>query len=91
VGGKQPDQQEPPVRDIGELVIYLAIGLLVRLLAYGPVDWADAWVYVTVALWPAVLLWWSIPYLIAAAAIVLLACLCAGLRKRLRPTSSDVE
>jgi hypothetical protein len=54
-----------------EALIYFGVGLLVYLLAYGPVDWADAWVYVIASLWPFVLLWWALPYALAVAAIVL--------------------
>lgn len=65
------------------LAFYLAVGLLVYLLAYGPVDWSDAWVYVIAILWPFVLVWWWLFYIIGfvlmlmlpAAIVVLWDCL----------------
>lgn len=58
------------MQDLGSCVIYVAVGLLVYLLAYGPVDWSDAWVYVISGLWPAFLIWWALPYVLAAIATV---------------------
>lgn len=58
--------------DIGGTVVYLAVGLLVYLLGYGPVDWSDGWVYVIAALWPFVVIWWSLFYIIAMGAVFLL-------------------
>lgn len=55
--------------NLTEAVIYIAFGLLVYLLAYGQPDWSDAWVYVIVGLWPFVLAWWFLPYIIAGVAI----------------------
>ena len=62
--------------DIGGLVIYLAIGLLVYLLAYGQPDWSDAWVYVITALWPFLLLWWVLPYAIGLIVLMLIVVSC---------------
>lgn len=50
--------------------IYFAVGLLIYLLGYGPVDWSDAWVYVIAILWPAVLIWWSLPYLLLIGVVI---------------------
>lgn len=58
--------------DAGGTVIYLALGLLVYLLGYGPVDWSDGWVYVIVALWPFVVIWWCLFYILAIGAAFLL-------------------
>ena len=52
------------IGDLGTWAVYFAAGLLVYLLAYGPVDWSDAWVYVIAALWPAFLIWWALPYVL---------------------------
>ena len=49
---------------IGETLIYLGVGLLVYLLAIGPVDWSDAWVYVIMTLWPFFLIWWALFYIV---------------------------
>lgn len=59
------------IQELVDVAVYLAIGLLVYLLAYGPVDWSDAWVYVIVILWPFVLFWWSLFYIACFVGIVL--------------------
>jgi hypothetical protein len=60
------------MQNIISLMFYLAFGFLVYLLAYGPVDWSDEWVYVIVVLWPFALLWWGFLYIALLVAVLAL-------------------
>lgn len=53
------------------LAFYAAAGLAFHLIAYGSVDWSDAFVYVVMAFWP-LLLAWEILKILAIIAIVVL-------------------
>lgn len=61
------------IQELVDVAVYLAIGLLVYLLSYGPVDWSDAWVYVIVILWPLALMWWSLFYIACLIGVLFLA------------------
>ena len=54
------------------LAFYAATGLAFHLIAYGPVDWSGAFVYVAMAFWP-ILLAWELIKVLAIIGVVVLA------------------
>jgi len=54
------------------LAFYAATGLAFHLIAYGDVDWSDAFVYVVMAFWP-LLLAWELLKVLAIVAVVVVA------------------
>jgi predicted membrane channel-forming protein YqfA (hemolysin III family) len=63
------------LRGLGALVLlafYAAAGLAFHLVAYGSVEWSDAFVYVVMAFWP-LLLAWEILKIVLIVAVVVLA------------------
>ena len=62
------------VRLFGALVglaFYVAAGLAFHLIAYGEVDWSDAFVYVAMAFWPLLLAWELLKILLLVGVVVL--------------------
>ena len=55
----------PPVREgVASLVVWLAAGLGVYLLAYGEPDWHAAFTYVFLVFWVFFVMWWIIKWLV---------------------------
>ncbi len=77
----------PPVRQgLATLVVWLAAGLGVYLLAYGEPDWHGAFIYVFLVFWVFFVLWWIIKWVIIiglfALAVALILSVIAGARQQ---------
>lgn len=58
------------------IIVYLAAGLGVHILAYGNPVWSDAFTYVFVVLWIWFVIWWVIQWIFLAALIGVFIFLC---------------
>ena len=75
----------PPVRHgLATLVVWLAAGLGVYLLAYGEPDWHAAFTYVFLVFWVFFVLWWIIKWVIIIGLVALAVGLVASYLSRLR-------
>jgi hypothetical protein len=53
------------------LLFYAAAGLAYHLIAYGDVEWSDAFIYVVMAFWPILLAWEILKVLLLLLVVVL--------------------
>ena len=53
------------MKKLSGLVAYLGFGILVYALSYGSqLDWSDAWIYLFMAFWPYILIWWFVKWVV---------------------------
>jgi hypothetical protein len=69
----------PPVREgLASLVVWLAAGVGVYLLAYGEPDWHAAFTYVFLVFWVFFVIWWIIKWLVIIGLVMLAVALVAN-------------
>jgi hypothetical protein len=75
----------PPVREgLGSLVVWIACGLAVYLLAYGEPDWHAAFTYVFLVFWVFFVLWWIVKWVVIIGLFALALALVVSYLARLR-------